>query len=103
MNDLAVIDSIDLSSRHIQFGVMSPQNMVKIGELEVTQRDLYQPESRTPVKGGVLDLRMVCFHVIHLLLSLFTHVIYYRVHPISSLPVRLVAKACKTVLVIGAI
>ncbi|CDS14109.1 Putative DNA-directed RNA polymerase [Lichtheimia ramosa] len=37
---------------------MSPQNMVKIGELEVTQRDLYQPESRTPVKGGVLDLRM---------------------------------------------
>ncbi|KAI9497890.1 hypothetical protein BDB00DRAFT_755731 [Zychaea mexicana] len=32
--------------------------MVKIGELEVTQRDLYMPESRVPVKGGVLDLRM---------------------------------------------
>ncbi|KAI9305749.1 hypothetical protein BJ944DRAFT_161146 [Cunninghamella echinulata] len=32
--------------------------MVKISELEITQRDLYMPESRTPVKGGVLDLRL---------------------------------------------
>lgn len=38
---------------------MSPQNMVKISEFEITQRDLYLPESRTPVKGGVLDLRLV--------------------------------------------
>ena len=57
-HDLIYI-TIIITSRHIQFGVMSPQNMVKIGELEVTQRDLYMPESRTPVKGGVLDLRMV--------------------------------------------
>lgn len=48
-----------LSSRYIQFGVMSPQNMVKIAEFEITQRDLYMPESRTPIKGGVLDLRLV--------------------------------------------
>lgn len=47
------------SSRYIQFGVMSPQNMVKISEFEITQRDLYMPESRTPIKGGVLDLRLV--------------------------------------------
>jgi hypothetical protein len=33
--------------------------MVKIAELEITQRDLYMPESRTPIKGGVLDLRLV--------------------------------------------
>jgi DNA-directed RNA polymerase III subunit RPC1 len=38
---------------------MSPQNMVKIAEFEITQRDLYMPESRTPIKGGVLDLRLV--------------------------------------------
>lgn len=46
-------------SRYIQFGVLSPQNMVKIAEFEITQRDLYMPESRTPIKGGVLDLRLV--------------------------------------------
>jgi DNA-directed RNA polymerase III subunit RPC1 len=33
--------------------------MVKIAEIEITQRDLYLPESRTPVKGGVLDFRLV--------------------------------------------
>lgn len=33
--------------------------MVKIAEFEITQRDLYMPESRTPIKGGVLDLRLV--------------------------------------------
>lgn len=81
---------------------MSPQNMVKIGELEVTQRDLYQPESRTPVKGGVLDLRMVSLHVIKIS-RCATHIVYARVHPTSNLPVKLVAKACKTVLVIGVI
>lgn len=80
---------------------MSPQNMVKIGELEVTQRDLYQPESRTPVKGGVLDLRMVGFHVIKIS-RCATHIIYDRVPPISNPRVKLVAKACKTVPVIGA-
>ncbi|KAI8370510.1 uncharacterized protein BYT42DRAFT_502192 [Radiomyces spectabilis] len=32
--------------------------MVKLAEFEITQRDLYMPESRTPVKGGVLDLRL---------------------------------------------
>lgn len=46
-------------SRYLQFGVLSPQNMVKIAEFEVTQRDLYKPESRIPVRGGVLDLRLV--------------------------------------------
>ncbi|KAL0083699.1 hypothetical protein J3Q64DRAFT_1748787 [Phycomyces blakesleeanus] len=53
-----VNDNTPKRIRHIQFGVMSPQNMVKISEFEITQRDLYQPESRTPVKGGVLDLRL---------------------------------------------
>lgn len=42
---------------------MSPQNMVKISEFEITQRDLYMPESRTPIKGGVLDLRLVSMYI----------------------------------------
>ncbi|CAO3643339.1 unnamed protein product [Cunninghamella echinulata] len=53
-----VLDNTPKKIRYIQFGVLSPQNMVKISELEITQRDLYMPESRTPVKGGVLDLRL---------------------------------------------
>jgi DNA-directed RNA polymerase III subunit RPC1 len=54
-----VIDNTPKKIRYLQFGVMSPQNMVKIAEFEVTQRDLYKPESRIPVKNGVLDLRLV--------------------------------------------
>ncbi len=42
---------------------MSPQNMVKIAEFEITQRDLYMPESRTPIRGGVLDLRLVRYNI----------------------------------------
>jgi DNA-directed RNA polymerase III subunit RPC1 len=38
--------------------------MVKIAEFEITQRDLYMPESRTPIKGGVLDLRLVTIQII---------------------------------------
>ncbi|KAF7729475.1 hypothetical protein EC973_004455 [Apophysomyces ossiformis] len=53
-----VQDNTPKKIRHIQFGVLSPQNMVKFSEFEITQRDLYMPESRTPVKGGVLDLRL---------------------------------------------
>ncbi|KAI8880930.1 beta and beta-prime subunits of DNA dependent RNA-polymerase [Backusella circina FSU 941] len=53
-----VIDNTPKKIRYIQFGVLSPQNMVKIAEIEITQRDLYLPESRTPVKGGVLDFRL---------------------------------------------
>ncbi|KAI8635919.1 hypothetical protein BD408DRAFT_426964 [Parasitella parasitica] len=53
-----VIDNTPKKIRYIQFGVLSPQNMVKIAEFEITQRDLYMPESRTPIKGGVLDLRL---------------------------------------------
>ncbi|KAL1915660.1 uncharacterized protein VTP21DRAFT_6419 [Calcarisporiella thermophila] len=44
--------------KYIQFGVLSPQDVVKSSELEVTHRDLYQLPERTPVKHGVLDLRL---------------------------------------------
>ncbi|ORZ16350.1 hypothetical protein BCR42DRAFT_414870 [Absidia repens] len=53
-----VLDNTPKRIRFIQFGVLSPQNMVKISEFEITQRDLYQHESRVPVPGGVLDRRL---------------------------------------------
>lgn len=46
--------------------------MVKIAEFEITQRDLYMPESRTPIKGGVLDLRLVTFFLIELFETLMS-------------------------------
>ncbi|KAF9002217.1 hypothetical protein BGZ52_009704, partial [Haplosporangium bisporale] len=44
--------------KHIQFGVLSPQEIVNVSEFEVTQRDLYTVENRQPVKYGMLDLRL---------------------------------------------
>lgn len=49
----------DIYSKHIQFGVLSPQEIVNVSEFEVTQRDLYTVENRQPVKYGMLDLRLV--------------------------------------------
>jgi hypothetical protein len=46
-------------SKHIQFGVLSPQEIVNVSEFEVTQRDLYTVPERQPVKYGMLDLRLV--------------------------------------------
>ncbi|KAG0246496.1 hypothetical protein BGX31_001773 [Mortierella sp. GBA43] len=45
-------------SKHIQFGVLSPQEIVNVSEFEVTQRDLYTVPERQPVKYGMLDLRL---------------------------------------------
>lgn len=39
--------------------------MVKLAEVEVTQRDLYNVADRSPVKHGVLDLRLVSLCSIH--------------------------------------
>ncbi|KAF9569256.1 hypothetical protein EC968_002626 [Mortierella alpina] len=44
--------------KHIQFGVLSPQEIVNVSEFEVTQRDLYTVQDRQPVKYGMLDLRL---------------------------------------------
>ncbi|RUS34443.1 putative RPO31-DNA-directed RNA polymerase III, 160 kd subunit [Jimgerdemannia flammicorona] len=53
-----VLENAPKKIKHIQFGVLSPQDMVKLAEIEVTQRDLYNVADRTPVKHGVLDLRL---------------------------------------------
>ncbi|KAG0249377.1 hypothetical protein BG011_009370 [Mortierella polycephala] len=44
--------------KQIQFGVLSPQEIVNVSEFEVTQRDLYTVQDRQPVKYGMLDLRL---------------------------------------------
>ncbi|QRW01352.1 DNA-directed RNA polymerase III subunit C5 [Ceratobasidium sp. AG-Ba] len=44
--------------KHIQFGLLSSQDVVKISEFEVTHRDLYTAEDRLPVRNGPLDRRL---------------------------------------------
>ena len=47
--------------KHIQFGVLSQQEIVGMSELEVTTRDMYdsgQGGERAPMEHGVLDRRM---------------------------------------------
>jgi DNA-directed RNA polymerase III subunit RPC1 len=47
--------------KHIQFGVLSQQEIMGMSELEVTTRDMYDftPEGeRKPMEHGVLDRRM---------------------------------------------
>lgn len=47
--------------KHIQFGVLSQQDIVKISELECSSEKLYNigPGERRPVRGGILDRRLV--------------------------------------------
>jgi len=47
--------------KHIQFGVLSQQEIVGMSELEVTTRDMYETSQggeRVPIEHGVLDRRM---------------------------------------------
>ena len=45
--------------KHIQFGVLSQQDIVNMSEIEVTTRDLYTiGETRKPVSNGTLDRRL---------------------------------------------
>ncbi|KAF9383969.1 hypothetical protein CPC16_008651 [Podila verticillata] len=53
-----VLEQAPKKIKHIQFGVLSPQEIVNVSEFEVTQRDLYTVENRQPVKYGMLDLRL---------------------------------------------
>ncbi|KAJ1911898.1 DNA-directed RNA polymerase III subunit C1 (rpo31), partial [Tieghemiomyces parasiticus] len=53
-----VTDNVSKKIKHIHFSVLSPDEMRRVSELEVTQRDLYDIPSRKPIKHGVLDRRM---------------------------------------------
>jgi DNA-directed RNA polymerase III subunit RPC1 len=45
--------------KSIQFGVMSAQEMVKVSELHVFERNLYQQPERKPAPNGILDTKLV--------------------------------------------
>ena len=51
------------NSKELQFGLLSPQDIVKLAEFEVTHRDLYTYPDRHPSQNGVLDRRLVSFRV----------------------------------------
>ncbi|SCV70568.1 BQ2448_3330 [Microbotryum intermedium] len=53
-----VQDAAPKRIKHIQFSVLSSQEIVAISEFEATQRDLYKAEDRSPVPQGVLDRRL---------------------------------------------
>lgn len=46
-------------SKHIKFGILTPQEIVEMAEIEVCNRELYNVTNRTPVKYGCLDRRLV--------------------------------------------
>ncbi|CAD6583201.1 MAG: hypothetical protein CYPHOPRED_002256 [Cyphobasidiales sp. Tagirdzhanova-0007] len=57
-----VVDNAPKRIKYLQFGILSPQEIVAISEFEATQRDLYQlggaGSERTAAPNGVLDKRL---------------------------------------------
>jgi DNA-directed RNA polymerase III subunit RPC1 len=46
---------------HLEFGLLSAEEMQRLAEFQVTSRELFTPPTRTPAKGGCLDPRLgVC-------------------------------------------
>lgn len=43
---------------HVQFGILSPEEMQNLSEFQVCSRELFSMPSRTPAPGGCLDLRL---------------------------------------------
>lgn len=46
-------------SKSIRFGLMSNQEIQKVAEFHVFERNLYQMPQRVPMKNGILDQRLV--------------------------------------------
>ena len=42
---------------HLQFGLLSPSDMQRLAEFQVTSRDLFAMPQRSPAPNGVLDPR----------------------------------------------
>jgi hypothetical protein len=50
------------SRKQIQFGVLTPEEMAELGELEIVRRELFQvSQDRAPIPFGCLDRRLVLF------------------------------------------
>ncbi|CAG8530365.1 3760_t:CDS:10 [Cetraspora pellucida] len=52
-----VLETAPRKIKHIQFSVLSPQEIVKNSQFVVTHRDLFN-ENRAPMENGVLDTRL---------------------------------------------
>lgn len=46
-------------SKNIKFGILTPQEIVEMAEIEIVNRELYNVTNRSPVKFGCLDRRLV--------------------------------------------
>ncbi|KAJ1653024.1 DNA-directed RNA polymerase III subunit C1 (rpo31) [Dispira simplex] len=53
-----VTDGVPKRIKHIHFGVLSPHEISRLSELEVTQCDLYEVPTKKPIKHSVLDRRL---------------------------------------------
>ena len=57
------MDTAPKRIKYLQFGILSPQEIVAMSEFEATQRDLYKLGGpggvRQPAPNGVLDARLV--------------------------------------------
>jgi hypothetical protein len=47
------------SSKHIQFGILEPEQIDQVSEVELVNRELYSITDRQAVHHGVLDRRLV--------------------------------------------
>ena len=59
-----VVDTAPKRIKFLQFGILSPQEIVAISEFEANHRDLYKIDEKNPgqrqqAPNGVLDLRLV--------------------------------------------
>lgn len=45
-------------SKSIRFGLMSNQEIQRVAEFHVFERNLYQMPQRTPLRNGILDPRL---------------------------------------------
>ena len=53
-----------LLSKHIKFGVLTPQEITEMAEIEICNRELYNVNTSIPVKHGCLDRRLVILEVL---------------------------------------
>lgn len=55
---LIQLDSAPKKISHLQFGLLSPLEMQRLAEFQVTSRELFSMPSRAPAPGGCLDPRL---------------------------------------------
>jgi hypothetical protein len=58
-DSLTGVGSLARDSKSIRFGLMSNQEIQRVAEFHVFERNLYQMPQRAPLKNGILDTRLV--------------------------------------------